>query len=70
MQIVNGRVLCPHEGWRDARSADYADRIAELEAALGGIIDHWNEFGPMMIENKTDYGLDERIAAAEKLIKR
>jgi hypothetical protein len=54
-------------------------RIAELEAALRhatkietalrGIIGHWYEFAEMMIENKTDYGLGERIDAAAKLVK-
>ena len=44
-------------------------RIAELETALRGIIDHWNEFGYMMRENNDDYGLSERMDAAEKLLK-
>lgn len=49
------------------RSADKA-RIAELEAALRGIVRHWNEFGDMMGVND-DYGFSERLDAAEKLTK-
>ena len=41
----------------------------KIEEAMRGIINHWNEFAEMMIENKTDYGLGERIDAASKLIK-
>lgn len=43
-------------------------RIAELEMALAGVISHWREFGEMMCKDQTDYGLDERIEAAAKLI--
>jgi len=43
-------------------------RIADLEAALRGIIHHWNEFGEMM-GVKDDYGFSERLDAAEKLIR-
>jgi hypothetical protein len=45
-------------------------RIAELEAALRGIVNHWNEFGCAMIEHKDDYGLSERVEAAENLLGR
>jgi hypothetical protein len=58
-------------------TADMArERIDELVAererlriALDGIIDHWWEFGDMMIENKDDYGFSERIDLASKLVK-
>ena len=49
--------------------ADKDQRIAELETALRGIVDHWYEFAEMMIEDKTDYGLGERIDAVAKLVK-
>lgn len=46
------------------------ERIDKLERALRGIIAHWNEFGQMMVcgSNKDDYGFDERIEAASKLV--
>lgn len=47
-------------------------RIERLETALAGIISHWREFGPMMVfnnaVNRDDYGLDERMDAAAKLV--
>ena len=45
-----------------------ADRI---ETALRGIIDHWRKFGDTMVfgDNRDDYGLDERIDEAAKLLK-
>jgi hypothetical protein len=42
----------------------------ELYRALSGIVEHWYEFGDMMISNQTDYGLEERIASAAKLLER
>ena len=39
-----------------------------LHAALSGIVDHWWEFGEMMVNNHDDYGFDERIDAAAKLV--
>lgn len=47
-----------------------AERIERLEATLTGIVDHWWEFGDMMIENKDDYGFSERIDLAAKLVKK
>lgn len=48
------------------------ERIAALEAALRGVVGHWREFGGMMIynnaANRDDYGMDDRIEAAAKLI--
>ena len=44
-------------------------RAERLEAMLIGIVDHWWEFGDMMIENKDDYGFSERIDLAAKLVK-
>ena len=43
-------------------------RIDTLERALAGIVNHWREFGEMMINNQDDYGLDERMDAAATLI--
>ena len=43
--------------------------IMKMDAALLGIINHWREFGEMMITNKDDYGLSERIDAAAELIR-
>ena len=39
-----------------------------LHTALSGIVSHWYEFGEMMVNNQTDYGFDERIDAADKLL--
>ena len=51
-----------------------AARIEKLEIALAGIIDHWREFGGMMVynnsENRDDYGLDERIERVAPLVGR
>jgi hypothetical protein len=51
-------------------------RILNLEAqverhrnVLVGVVDHWWEFGDMMIENKDDYGFGKRIDGAAKLVK-
>ena len=41
-----------------------------LHTALSGIVSHWHEFGEMMINNQTDYGMDERIDAADKLLRK
>ena len=43
-------------------------RIERLETALAGIIGHWREFGEMMVKDQDDYGLDEWIEAAAKLV--
>ena len=40
----------------------------QLRRTLEGIIDHWREFGEMMINNQDDYSFDERIEAAAKLV--
>ena len=45
-------------------------RVGEFEMALRGVIDHWREFGHMMIENKTDYGFDERLELIAKMVGR
>lgn len=45
-----------------------ANTLEQFRRSLRGIVDHWNEFGTMMVENKTDYGLSERIDEAEKLL--
>lgn len=39
-----------------------------LQTALAGIIMHWREFGEMMCKDQADYGMDERIEAAAKLV--
>jgi hypothetical protein len=48
-------------------------RAERLEAVLTGIVDHWWEFGDMIVfnnvENKDDYGFSERIDIAAKLVK-
>ena len=54
----------------EARLAKQLARIGELEMALLGVIDHWREFGSMMIENKTDFGFDERIELIAKMVGR
>lgn len=50
-----------------------AKRIAELEAALRGVVGHWREFSDMMFANTLgpvdDYGMSERIDAVAKLIR-
>ena len=46
-----------------------AARIETLESHLRGIVNNWYEFGQMMLENKADYGLDERISHAHELLK-
>lgn len=40
-----------------------------LHSALSGIVSHWYEFGEMMVNNQDDYGFDERIDAAAKLVR-
>jgi hypothetical protein len=40
-----------------------------LATALRGIVDHWYEFSAMMIEAQDAYGMDERMDAADKLLK-
>ena len=61
----------PEFGWRQFQAPpiqhDAADRIEALEAALRGIVNHWDEFGEMM-GVRDDYGLIERMDAARKLI--
>ena len=56
-----------------ARTRVVADRMERLEAVLTGIVDHWWEFGDMIVfnnvENKDDYGFSERIDLAAKLVK-
>jgi hypothetical protein len=52
-----------------AETAKADDRIELLENALRGIIDHWWEFGEMMMTNADTYGFDETIDAAAKLVK-
>lgn len=52
----------------DLNIAAHDHRSAELEMALRGIVNHWNEFGGMMGIND-DYGMGERMDAAEKLIR-
>ena len=68
--LPNGK---PEFGWRQFQAPpiqhEAAARIEALEAALSGIINHWNEFGEMMFANKDDYGLSERLDAAAKLIR-
>lgn len=51
------------------QTADLRDRVALLEDALGHVIDHWWEFGEMMMANAYTYGFDEKIDAAAKLVK-
>lgn len=43
-------------------------RIAELEMSLRVIVNHWDEFGNMM-GITDDYGMSERMDAADKLIR-
>lgn len=70
------RTPCPKCGSRARRHNCHPSgdkrRIAELENALRGVVRHWREFGGMMIYNnavnRDDYGMDERIEAAAKLI--
>lgn len=49
-----------------------ADDLKRVRNALVGIIDHWREFGSMIVlnnaTNRDDYGMDERVEAAAKLI--
>ena len=64
----NGR-LCVHE----RIAADCSECRAErIEVALRGIVDHWREFGEMIVlnnaVNRDDYGFDERINAAARLL--
>lgn len=51
-----------------------SNRVLDLERALAGVVNHWNEFGDMIVlnnaVNKDDYGMSERIDAVSKLIKR
>lgn len=61
----------PEFGWRQFQSPpiqhEAAARIEALEAALSGIVNHWNEFGEMM-QCKYDYGFGERLDAATRLL--
>ena len=47
-------------------------RSEKLETALRGVVNHWREFGETIIfnnaVNRDDYGFDERIEGAAKLI--
>ena len=47
-------------------------RTEKLETALRGVIEHWREFGEMIVynnaTNRDDYGFDERVEDAAKLI--
>lgn len=55
-----------------AKEKALRDRVDKLETALAGVIAHWREFGAMIVynnaTNRDDYGLDERIEFAAKLI--
>lgn len=44
--------------------------VDKYERALRGIISHWNEFGGQITfgDNRDDYGFDERIDAAARLV--
>lgn len=44
--------------------------LSPLEMALRGIVNHWREFGDMIVfgDNRDDYGLGERMDAAAKLL--
>jgi hypothetical protein len=48
------------------------DERTALRRSLAGIVDHWNEFGDMVVlnnaVNRDDYGMSERIDAAAKLV--
>lgn len=39
-----------------------------LQTALAGVVMHWREFGQMMCREQTDYGMDERIEHAARLV--
>ena len=47
-------------------------RVEKLETALRGVVGHWREFGEMIVYNnavnRDDYGMDERIAGAAKVL--
>lgn len=62
---------------RDGEMVPISDLLAHLNAvdrALNGIIDHWREFGGMIVfnnaVNRDDYGLGDRIEAAANLVVR
>lgn len=56
---------------RDGAEAEKAaDEIEILRRALAGIVSHWDEFSNLMVAKKDDYGLDERINAARKILDR
>lgn len=47
-------------------------RTEKLETALRGVVNHWREFGEMIVlnnaVNRDDYGFDERVEDAARLI--
>ena len=51
---------------------DARRRIKELEATLRRVVNHWREFGEMIVldnaTNRDDYGFDERVEDAAKII--
>ncbi len=63
--------LCEHENLADTCPTCHS---LKLELSLRGIVNHWREFGDMIVlnnaVNKDDYGMSERIEAAAKLVVR
>lgn len=52
------------------RVAPALPREKEIERSLDNLVDHWFEFGDMMINNQDAYGFDEKVDDAAKLIGR
>lgn len=49
-----------------------SNRVLSLEQTLARLVNHWREFGGMIVTNnavnRDDYGFDEQIEAAAKIV--
>ena len=56
------------------RRIQLSNRVLSLEQTLARLVSHWREFGGMIVTNnavnRDDYGFDEQIEAAAKIIGR